>query len=94
MAWRKTSPYCRSLASPTPCTALISAAVAGLLSTVLAYTGGRTHLAGSLALAPGGAWLRREQWTLRDLAPIDGTRPAVYDCAHHRATTKVQELAW
>jgi hypothetical protein len=44
--------------------------------------------------AADGRWLRREQWTLRDLAPIDGTRPALYDCAHHRPTTKVQELAW
>ena len=44
--------------------------------------------------APDGSWLRREQWTLRDVAPLDGTRPALYDCAHRRATTKVQELAW
>jgi hypothetical protein len=39
-----------------------------------------------------GAWRRGERWTLRDVAPLDGPRPALADCARRKPTTKVQEL--
>lgn len=40
-----------------------------------------------------GSSRRHERWTLRDVAALDGGRTSP-DCAHRRATTKVQELPW
>jgi hypothetical protein len=44
--------------------------------------------------APSGAWQRSERWTLRDVAPFDGRRPAPSGCAKTRPTTKVEPLPW